>query len=142
MSAFVRRRTRETEYRKFVEEYYSFLPSKTVRICESHHAEIHLIYDDIIRNDLKRTKKALREYSWAQADKLMRKLERACNIWMGKETPGEDPSILKGVRRKTKGGFTKAVAAMRKHKIHCDYCGGNHMESECAKNNHLITRGN
>lgn len=118
VSAFVRRRMRETVYRKFVERYYEFRKEDTAEVCLHHHAEIHLIYDKIIRQDLKRTRKALRNYSWNQANKLMDRLEEAFKEWFVKETPGADPAILiEGKHRGTKGGFQKAVTAMKKSLI-------------------------
>lgn len=114
VSSFVRRRMRETVYRAFVKRYYEFRKEDVSYICLHHHAEIHLMYDKIIRKDLRSTHKALRNYSWNQANHLMDKLEAAFNDWIEKVTPGEDPEILiSGKGRGTKGGFQKAVASMK-----------------------------
>lgn len=118
LSAFVRRRMRETVYREFVTRYYEFRKEDTAEICLHHHAEIHLVYDKIIRRDLRSTHKALRNYSWNQANHLMDKLEAAFEEWILKETPGEDPAILvSGKGRGTKGGYQKAVTSMKKSLI-------------------------
>ncbi len=109
---------RETVYRNFVKRYYEFRPSDVESVCLHHHAEIHLIYDKIIRQDLRRTRKALRNYSWNQANTLMDKLEAAFKEWFMKVTPGADPAILiHGKHRGTKGGFQKAVTVMKQSLI-------------------------
>lgn len=109
---------RETVYRNFVKYYYEFRKEDVEHICLHHHAEIHLVYDKIIRRDLRRTRKALRNYSWNQADNLMEQLEKAFDDWFVKVTPGADPAILvSGKGRGTKGGFQKAVASMKESLI-------------------------
>lgn len=109
---------RETVYRNFVKRYYEFRPEDTQHVCLHHHAEIHLIYDKLIRADLRRTRKALRNYSWNQANMLMDTLAAAFEEWFKKETPGADPAILiEGKHRGTKGGFQKAVTAMKQSLI-------------------------
>lgn len=117
VSCFVQTRKGQALYEAFVDRYYTFLNEDTVDLCIPHHAEIHLLYDAIIRKDLKKVNKPLRTYSWKQAEALMEKLATACENWLKKETPGADPAILQGAKRHTKGGYQKAVAAQRKRLI-------------------------
>lgn len=81
-------RRKERRWQEFVARYYQFLPQDVVRICDSHHAEIHAIYDQIIAEDLARTGQRLEQYTWAQAERLMNKLKAACKEWLKKKTPG------------------------------------------------------
>jgi len=93
------RRANEARFRAFVARYFEFRPEDCVVICVSHHAEIHAIYDQIIRQDISATGKSLYKYSWQEAERLMAKLEAACRKWEKDETPGID-SRKYGVVRK------------------------------------------
>jgi hypothetical protein len=93
------RRRGETRWKEFIERYYKFLPEDVVLICDSHHAEIHSIYDTLIARDKAWTQRKLSDYTWSQAVLLMNKLEQACIKWLGEQTPGIS-SAEYGERRK------------------------------------------
>lgn len=82
-----KRRT-EAKWKKFVHDYHAFLEADCVRICDVHHAEIHMLYDVIIQQDQDRTKRRLEDYTWKQADKLMAKLVSVCDRWLQVESKG------------------------------------------------------
>lgn len=82
------RRKAEPRYVEFIERYRSFDRSDWERLCDNHHAEIHLLYDEIIKIDKKTTKRPLSKYSWKQAERLMSKLEDAFYTWVKIESPG------------------------------------------------------
>lgn len=103
---------RETKYRSFVDRYYEFREEDIVDVCESHHAEIHEIYDKIIQRDLRRTGVPLRNYTWTMAENLMERLITRCNQWLDEETPGSRHGI-NGRKRKSKGGFQAAVRTLQ-----------------------------
>lgn len=92
------RRAGEEKFLKFCYNYHAFLRKDWDRICDRHHAEIHLIYDMIIQQDVARVGRPLAHYSWAQAEKLMAKLEATCVEWLKKDTPGLDPEKLNDIR--------------------------------------------
>lgn len=94
------RRKGEEKFVHFCYTYHLFRREDWVRICDMHHAEIHLIYDGIIKKDKLKTGRPLSKYSWAQAEKLMEKLEAACVKWLKKDTPGVDPTFLNNLRDK------------------------------------------
>lgn len=71
--------------------------------------EIHVIYDRIIQKDRDKTRKALSDYTWEQAEKLMDKLEARCLRWLKEKTPGIKPTR----KRPIKGGYQKAVADLK-----------------------------
>lgn len=100
LGVWASRRRGEKKFAEFVARYHAFHPDDWVRVCDRHHAEIHLIYDGIIRRDRHITLRPLSQYSWAQAEKLMGKLEGICLEWLTKETPGEDPSKVDDLRKK------------------------------------------
>lgn len=110
------RRKGEKKFEEFVERYNSFHPEDWVRVCDMHHAEIHLIYDTIIRRDRLITFRRLAEYSWKQAEKLMDKLEAACFDWLEIETPGEDPKLVDEVREKRRKHSKYYQRKLRKEK--------------------------
>ena len=93
------RRRLEPKWRAFVERYHEFLPEDIVDICSRHHAEIHLLYDVIIQEDILEIGRPLSRYSWGQAERLMRKLEETCNTWLKLPTPGVHPKTFAHRRR-------------------------------------------
>lgn len=92
------RRRGETKFADFVIRYHLFLPADVVLICDSHHAEIHSIYDKIINEDRARTGASFSRYSWRQAEMLMAKLIVACDDWLEKESPGLDSNRFSETR--------------------------------------------
>ena len=93
------RRNGEVKFNAHIKRYHSFDPKDWSRLCDSHHAEIHLIYDIIIRIDQGKIQRNLSQYSWAQAEKLMNKLEAVCVAWLEKETPGSSSDALTALRK-------------------------------------------
>lgn len=85
---WARRRAGEEKFQAFIERYNQFLPEDVVLICGEHHAEIHCIYDKIINDDRTLTRTPFAKYSWAQAERLMEKLTKACNEWLKRQTAG------------------------------------------------------
>lgn len=103
IGVWLARRVGEEKFITFCWDYHAFLAKDWVRLCDMHHAEIHLIYDGIIRRDKLKTGRPLSKYSWAQAEKLMDKLESTCVKWLRKDTPGLDPKYLTNLRVKREG---------------------------------------
>ncbi len=101
------RRNGEKKFSLFVTRYHEFNPKDWTRLCASHHAEIHLIYDGIIRRDQWFTRRSLSQYSWVQAEKLMMKLEAVCVDWLKKKTPGSSTEALTKLRSKRKAASSK-----------------------------------
>lgn len=89
----------EPDYLAFIERYNQFLEEDVVYICEHHHAEIHVLYDDVIREHKKHTGKPLYKYTWTEANDLMDKLEEACILWLSKETAGFSSDVLRKKRK-------------------------------------------
>lgn len=114
LSSFVRTRKRQAEYKAFVKRYYEFRKEDVADVCSWHHAEVHILYDRIIQQDIKRVGKPLRNYSWAQANALMDKLEACFEEWAKIESSGINPRELNSSKRRTKAGFQNAVKAMEK----------------------------
>lgn len=77
--------------RALQQRYEKFLPEDTVILCSWHHAEIHMIYDDIIKKDMQRTRKPIYRYSKKQMERLMKQLEDECLDWEQDRSPGVDP---------------------------------------------------
>lgn len=106
----------DPEFRELVERYNAFLPEDVVIICNSHHAEIHIIYDRIIREHKHYTGKPLYKYSWTEANELMDLLEGACDTWLGEETPGASSELLRQDRRKNRQAQKKTKRRRRKRR--------------------------
>lgn len=85
-------------------------------ICVSHHAEIHAIYDKLIKQDMVATGKALSKYSWDEAKRLMNKLEAACMKWLQDETPGISSNLYGSFKARVREEKLKAHAKKRKRK--------------------------
>ena len=94
-------------YKKFVKRYESFDPRDVVVLCPWHHCEIHLGYDAVILQDKAIRCKVLRDYTWPQADALMRKLRQLCYEWEELKTPGMDPVECTPSKRFTQVGPLK-----------------------------------
>ena len=78
----------QMRYEDFRRRYYEYHPDDCVTICEEHHAEIHKLYLPIIDRECKKLAKPMCRWSWGEADRLMEKLERACDRWLQTVTPG------------------------------------------------------
>lgn len=79
--------------------YHEFRKEDIVVVCSWHHAEIHMLYINILENNQRRKcYKALADYSFKEAQTLMRHFEKACQKWLTKVTPGIDPESLDGMR--------------------------------------------
>jgi hypothetical protein len=76
------------QYDAFVRRYFEYRDEDCVRICASHHREIHEKYDAIIQWDMQKLGKRLHHYTWTQAEALMDKLITQCNDWLEKRTKG------------------------------------------------------
>lgn len=94
------RRKGEEKFEEFKQRYYAFLPEDWTRLCENHHAEIHLVYDLVIRQDRKKIGRTLSRYSWTQAEKLMDRFEAVCVEWLKKDTPGVSSKRLEELRKR------------------------------------------
>lgn len=108
-----KRKTGSEMYRKLQQRYNEFRDEDCVLLCEHHHCEIHLRYDQIILDDQADRGRPLRKYTWPQAKSLMKKLEAECLDWEQETTPGVDPQECadltkrfpwKAKRRRKKGG--------------------------------------
>ena len=87
-------------YKALCKRYESFDPRDIEVLCNYHHCEIHLIYDDLVMEDKrKRRKTSFIDYTWAQANAVMSKLSKACYAWMKEETPGRDPEDCTSAKR-------------------------------------------
>lgn len=93
------RRHGETKWNQFVDRYWQFHEEDIVKLCDHHHAEIHLIYDKLIKSDRLKLDRSLAKYTWTQAETLMDKLEETCDEWLEKETPGIEPRELIRLRQ-------------------------------------------
>lgn len=110
------RRRDEFEFREFVDKYNAFLEEDIVYICDMHHAEVHVLYDEIIQAHRERSGKPLYKYTWIEAEELMDQLEEACILWLGKESPGFSTTALRKARsaqRRRSGTRTKKRRAPR-----------------------------
>ncbi len=94
------KRAKTKRYKGLVQRYASFNPRDIEVLCNYHHCEIHLIYDELIRRDkAKHRKGSFIDYTWAQASALMSKLGRECYEWMKQETPGRNPEDCTTAKR-------------------------------------------
>ena len=100
------------KWKDFIDRYHEFREEDTELVCEDHHAEIHSIYDKIIAEDKARLGRALQHYTWPQAEALMRKLERACDKWLKKRTPGIS-SLRYGQQKKARRAVLNKRAQRR-----------------------------
>jgi transposase-like protein len=82
------RRRGEPAWEAFLKRYHEYRAEDIVLICVSHHAEIHAIYDQIIRQHIQLVGKSLAKFSWTEARALMAELEKTCMKWLREETPG------------------------------------------------------
>ncbi len=98
IGVWVARRAGEEKFYEFTQRYHAFDKRDWTVVCANHHAEIHLIYDEIIKKDKLKTGRPLSKYSWTQAEKLMDKLEATCLLWLKKDTPGLSPEELNKLR--------------------------------------------
>lgn len=79
-------------YKGFVQRYASYNPRDVVVLCAWHHCEIHLLYDEIVLMDKRlNLTSSLKEYTWIQADALMKQLRKLCYQWETEITSGRDP---------------------------------------------------
>ncbi|KKN88123.1 hypothetical protein LCGC14_0251950 [marine sediment metagenome] len=83
---------RTKTYKALVQRYASFDERDIIRICNWHHCEIHLMYDEAINEDRQLHLKPMLEYTWQEANSLMRALRKLCYKWEKEETPGRDPA--------------------------------------------------
>lgn len=83
-----KRRRGEPRFAAFVRRYYEYRSEDIGLLCAPHHAEVHLLYDAIIRADRRRTGRPLARYTWPMAEQLMQKLVQAYERWLDRETPG------------------------------------------------------
>jgi len=87
-------------YKAFCKRYDTFDPRDIEVLCNYHHCEIHLIYDDLIARDKKKRRKlSLIDYTWSQATALMKKLSKECYEWMERVTPGRNPEDCTSAKR-------------------------------------------
>lgn len=98
LAPFAHRRG-EPKWEQFVARYYRFEEEDIVRLCANHHAEIHSLYDAIIKEDLEQTGLRLYLYSWKQAQILMQKLANTCAVWLLVETSGIDPDSYERTKK-------------------------------------------
>lgn len=84
-----RKRKKTKRYKEFVARYELFHPDDISLLCGDHHEEIHLRYMNIVYRDIKSNGyTALEDYTWEQAEKLMKKLEKEFKEWIAVPTPG------------------------------------------------------
>lgn len=86
-----KKKTGSVMYKQLRKRYEEFRDGDCVLLCEHHHCEIHLRYDQIILDDQADRRRPLRKYTWPQAKSLMKKLEAECLEWEEETTPGVDP---------------------------------------------------
>ena len=87
------------KYKNFIKRYTSFHKNDFVRICNWHHCEIHLMYDELINTDRNLRQRAMPDYSWRQANALMKKLGKFCLEWEKEDTPGRNPEDCNFLKR-------------------------------------------
>lgn len=90
---------RNIRYKKLVERYDSFDEGDIIRICNWHHCEIHLLYDEVINTDRQLQQRTMPDYTWHQADLLMRALRKLCYKWEKENTPGRSPEDCTFIKR-------------------------------------------
>lgn len=89
---FPKPKSKSKTYKKLKSRYESFDTRDIIVLCDHHHCEIHLIYDEIILTSKIRLQKlGLAEYTWTQAYALMSDLRKTCYEWEVRETPGREP---------------------------------------------------
>lgn len=101
-------------YKKLVERYESFDERDIIRICNWHHCEVHLLYDEVINTDRQLQQKTMPEYHWQQAGVLMRALRKLCYEWEKEETPGRNPTDCLFAKRFPQPKVRKLKKRMRK----------------------------
>jgi hypothetical protein len=108
--------SRDEDIRKFIRRYWDFNEKDIVRICDRHHAEVHLDIDLIILEHRIKTKKMLEQYTFKEATDLVKRIQKYTDEWLTRETPGVKPEIVFG---KTVTKFSQRkrhrVAARRFH---------------------------
>jgi hypothetical protein len=98
------RRANDEQYQSLVNRYHEFREEDIVWLCEEHHAEIHHIYDQLIRDFKITVGKGLYRFSWDEASRLMDKLDAACKKWLETHTPGFDKDKLNKIRARRQKG--------------------------------------
>lgn len=105
--------TKDPDKKAWNKRYWSFREEDLVRLCPRHHAEIHLLYDQIIMAHNRRIGKKCDLYTVKEAEELRKELQAACDKWMKKETKGVPANRVFGrartrnQRRKKDGGEKK-----------------------------------
>jgi predicted HNH restriction endonuclease len=70
-------------YQRFVTRYESFAESDIVPLCSRCHTKIHTLYIIAIRAAIaEKNYKALRKWSWDEAEELMQYLRKVCLAWL------------------------------------------------------------
>jgi hypothetical protein len=82
-----------TWWQKVVDRYWEYRKADCVRLCVYHHAEIHMLYDELIAVAIARARVPLHRFSKRAAQELQRDLRRACRNWLLLVTPGTDPDL-------------------------------------------------
>ena len=103
LGVWASRRRGEDKWEAFIKRYFEFHDEDVALLCANHHAEIHARYDVVIQADVVRLGRPLSQYTWAQAELLMDKMEVVFREWMLEETPGIDAKSF-GKRRKSRQG--------------------------------------
>lgn len=71
--------------------YYDFRPQDIVVLCEWHHREIHELYKVIVSKHVRKIGRRIQQWSWTEADILMKELDAVCKRWLKLITPGSPP---------------------------------------------------
>ena len=107
-------RIEQPKFIAFAKRYYEYREGDIVRICSSHHREIHEIYDGIIQRHIASRGVSLREYTWGDAHDLMNQLRQRCRKWLKRQTPGcAEPWPSNGATKRKAKEFDDYLAVAR-----------------------------
>lgn len=81
-------RHRTKKFREFKARYWMFHKEDVTIICAGHHEEIHRRYEAVIDLHFQRSKnKPLYQWTWDEAEQLIKALVAHCDEWLKLETP-------------------------------------------------------
>jgi hypothetical protein len=110
---FWQHRIDQPRFVDFARRYYEYRDEDVVRVCSSHHREIHEIYRVIGDEHQRRRGKPFQDYTWTEAEDLMQKFRKRCKRWLKTQSPGAEPWPSNGATKRAASEFDEYLAAAR-----------------------------
>lgn len=80
-----RHKRKSRKYKDFVKRYYEFSKEDIVLVCRDHHGEVHRLYARVIAKHCWKLRLRLRDFTWKQAEILMKDFELEFNEWVARK---------------------------------------------------------